>query len=412
MKKLKLSALLFSIVILTSACGLYPGGTTTTTTSASSSSNLSAVPTSTFAVQTFAPGSGTISTIPTTIKVTFNETTLNISTVLRTSNWSFACSGLTAVAPTNVTLSNGTATLTLPPLTQSLAQMTCMLTASANIFDTSGQSLGGTVSATYLVGTATNPFTLAFTAPRALDRLFGTVLLKATLNPTNSQTFRASSVTYSLDSTTVGTASMAGDGSYYFYLQTQSYANGLHTINVSVKDSGNNNYTNAASLSINIQNIYVYNTLTAVGADTGYGFAAVAPSGYVLFGLRVAYNSTEVHSIEPIWGTAYGANPQIVYSGSYYGGFLGSYTDLLCPTATSTQSTFAVSGFFGTTGPNLNSIGLICRQSYDFATQTKIAAVGNTTGTAFNNECKSNTFVTVFSGKANTVFNQLVGECN
>lgn len=382
-------------------------------------------------VQSFTPAAGSIPVLPTSVQVIFSETTMDPTTTQNSANWSITCGSQAAVAPTSVSLSNGTATITLPstiPLSQGIS---CTLQASPSIVDTSGLALTGTTSAVYQIGSSTTaPFTAQFTTLRNQDRISGTVNLGVTVFPTGTNGPTLSSIQFVLNTlggnVILGNGAVDANGNYNYSWNTTSFPQDgpSYSVNVTGVDTNGVQYPNIATpLAVNIQN---HNSLTSLplnGGTSETAFSEAAPSGQVLFGVRVTYGSsyegvgsTYVYSLQPIWRQAYGLSTTLTYGG-IYGSASGTTYDLVCPAPVNSGPSYAVSGFTGTSGTYIDSLGILCRQEYDFGNPVTVSPVGGTTiGTTFSSECASDTFLTAFSGSSGTWYSSyyidnLQGSC-
>lgn len=142
MGKVRLIYSLFLTVFLLS-CG---------TAVAPASKKTSAASTTNFYVSSFNPSSGSVTSPPTTITVTFNVSALTENTANAVSNYNIIC-GSNYVASDSVARTVGTFTtvVTLPAITGLSSGTVCTFIVSTNIKDDKGVSLGGSNTATYTI---------------------------------------------------------------------------------------------------------------------------------------------------------------------------------------------------------------------------------------------------------------------
>jgi hypothetical protein len=109
-------------------------------------------------VTSMSPSTGNVTSIPTTVTVTFSRA-MSTGSVQNTANWSLICQSGT-VSIQSVSLSSNVATVTLNPTVQPSAGDTCTLEATVNLLDSASNALSGSLASRQAVYTKVNPATV------------------------------------------------------------------------------------------------------------------------------------------------------------------------------------------------------------------------------------------------------------
>lgn len=139
------------VLILLPACGASVGNKSSVSTAAATSSS-----NADFRVQQLYPLEDTVSSLPATVTVTYNKSSLSYGSeagsVALASNYLFSC-GNTSYEPTAVGYTYGysSAIVTLPIISNLSSGSTCVFTVSSNMRDGSGNYIQGARSVSYVI---------------------------------------------------------------------------------------------------------------------------------------------------------------------------------------------------------------------------------------------------------------------
>lgn len=113
-------------------------------------------------INSFSPASSTVSSLPSSVQVNFNETNIDVSSdsysALNTSNYTVNCGSGTYYVSSVTNSGSGIVYVTMPSLSVS-AGSTCVLTASGKIHDTNGYALSGTTTVSYYFSSSSSTST-------------------------------------------------------------------------------------------------------------------------------------------------------------------------------------------------------------------------------------------------------------
>ena len=361
---------------------------------------------STLTVTQFNPDSGTVTSVPTSIIVDFNETNLDQSTATLPSNYTMVCGANSYTPSSVVTRSSSEVGISFPNSMVAPSGSTCNFTVGAGIKDLAGNYISGTRVVNYFMPVVDPlPDTWApigtLLSPLPNDRLFGYVTLSAQAVDQGTYQSGVAYVQFNIDGNNVGQVSTSP---YQLIYNTAALSNGVHTINISVFDNAGNSVTNIDGRQVTFAN-YSLATSPAIGGNGGSSFSSSAPDGYNLSEIYVLSGSY-VNQVTPVWQTAFGNTSTMATNGSF-GGNSGSSHTLACP-----SSDYRIVGIFGTAGIYVDSLGIYCENMKDATqTYTSPSAFGGAGGVAFNLVCPVGTFVTNVSGKAGAWIDQLSISC-
>ncbi|MBI3543359.1 MAG: hypothetical protein HY075_08825 [Deltaproteobacteria bacterium] len=373
-----------------------------------SSSGGSSTGTTSLLITQFYPAAGTVSSLPATFQVTFNKTSLDMTSLQTNSNWVLSC-GTSVFTPASVTLNGSVAVVNMGTFTSSATS--CSFTVSAAVKDTSGNLLSGTRTAVYAISGATGssgstdktPPTGNITSPLPYDRVSGSVTVSATASDVGDNQSGVASVEFWVDTTKVGTATTSP---YQISFNASTVTSGQHHLSLTIVDKAGNKASNVDGHDLVFAN-YSYTTTGSAGGTGGSAFTEAAPSEYNLIGLHIRANSSIV-GLSPIWTRAYNNTDMAKVDGAWHGGTGGNDQYASCPD----DGNWRVVGVYGYYGSYVNQLGVICAQQYaPNSGYWYSTTFYSTSGSPFTLTCPSGKFVTSVNGRSGSLLDQIILGC-